>query len=70
VSFQVQIEEIAATVRAVDGETLLAPRTLARIVAAVLAAVEAREGHAERLRAETGITGGVASEQSDAGGGR
>jgi len=69
-SFQVQIEEIAATVRAVDGETLLAPRTLASIVAAVLAAVEAREGHAARLRAETAVTGGVASEQADAGGGR
>lgn len=61
-TLQVQIEEIVATVRTVDGQTLLEPRTLARIVEAVLEAVRARDEHARRLAAETRVTGGVAHE--------
>jgi hypothetical protein len=62
---QVEIQEIVSTVRTVDGESLLAPQTLARIVAAVLAAMEARTAHDERWRAETRVTGGVAHEQAE-----
>jgi len=66
-TLQVQIDEIVSSVRAVDSDALLSPQTLARIVQTVLAAVEAREGHAARVRAETSVTGGVADEQAQRG---
>ena len=60
---EIHIEEIVSTVRAVDGEALLAPQTLERIVRAVLRAVEEREAHARRVRAERRVTAGVRAEQ-------
>lgn len=62
----VEIGEIVARVRLVDGDSLLAPSTLARIVQAVLAAMNDRESHRERVRAERRVTGGVAYEQEEA----
>jgi hypothetical protein len=46
---------------AVDGDALLAPRTLQQIVDVVLQAVRDREEHRERVRAEQRISGGVAA---------
>ncbi len=59
---EVQIGEIVSTVRAVDGASILAPRTLAEIVRVVLEAVREREEHAARVRAEQRVTGGVRDE--------
>jgi hypothetical protein len=59
----VYIDEIVSTVRAVDGEALLAPQTLERIVRAVLRAVEERDTHERRVRAERRVTAGVRAEQ-------
>ena len=57
------IGEVVANVRAVDGRTLVTPEVLGQIVSAVLQAVDAREQHRERVRAERRITGGVAEER-------
>jgi hypothetical protein len=59
----VHIGEIVSTVRAVDGDALLAPQTLEKIVRAVLRAVEEREAHACRVKAEQRVTSGVRQEQ-------
>ena len=61
----VNIQEIVSTVRAVDGDALVSPQVLGRIVEGVLQAVEARERHDERVRADTRVTAGVAHEQSE-----
>jgi hypothetical protein len=44
------IEEVVSTIRAVDGESVLHPSVLARVVQAVVAAVE--EKHARSRRRE------------------
>lgn len=62
---EVQIGELASTVRAVDGDSLLTPQTLEQIVRAVLQAVNDQEAHAKRVRAETRVTGGVAHEMEE-----
>ena len=61
----VRIQEIVSEVHAVDGDALLAPQTMSRIVDAVLRAIEAKESHGRRLRAETRVSGGVAFEQGE-----
>lgn len=45
------IDEVVSTVRLVDGQSLLDDRSMARIVRAVLAAVDQKHAH-ERRRAE------------------
>ena len=60
---QVEINEVVSTVRAVDGESLLSPKVLQRIVTAVIQALDNLEAHRDRVRAETQVTGGVAKEQ-------
>lgn len=62
-SMQIEIMEVVSTVRAVDGDVLLAPQTLNRIVSAVLKAVQDVERHRMRSNAETCVTGGVAAEE-------
>jgi hypothetical protein len=59
----VQIGEITTTIKAVDGTTLIAPEVLRQIVSAVLGAVEDRQAHEERVRAERRVTGGVSQER-------
>lgn len=59
----VMISEVTATVRAVDGSALLSPEVLKQIVAVVMRAVEDREAHGERVRAERRVTGGVSQER-------
>ena len=58
----VEIGTMASTVRAVDGDSLLAPQTLDKIVRLVLQAVQDAEQHGRRVRAERRITGGVRAE--------
>jgi hypothetical protein len=59
---EVNIEDVVSTVRTVDGDSLLTPNTLRRIVNVVLQAVDEREAHARRVRAEQRISGGVREE--------
>lgn len=59
----VHIGEFVNTVRAIDGDALLEPQTLEKIVRAVLRAVEEREAHACRVKAEQRVTSGVRQEQ-------
>jgi hypothetical protein len=58
----VNIGEVVSTVRAVDGDSLLAPATLRTIVDAVLRAVAEKESHEQRVRAEQRISAGVRAE--------
>lgn len=59
----VEIGEVAATVKTVDGNTLVSPDVLRQIVKAVMRAVDERDGHATRVRAERRVSGGVAQER-------
>jgi hypothetical protein len=59
----VEIGEVATTVKAIDGSALLTPDVLQQIVNAVLRAVQDEWAHEERLRIERRITGGVAAER-------
>ena len=56
---EVYLQEMDSTVTAMDGDALLSPQTLRRIVAAVMREVEAREGHRVRVRSEQYIEGGL-----------
>ena len=51
--------------RVMDGDSLLAPQTLEKIVRAVLHAVNEQEEHHKRVRAERRITGGVSHERDE-----
>jgi hypothetical protein len=62
---EVHIDEVASTVRAVDGDALLAPHTLRKILHAVMQAIDEREQHRGRVRAETRISRGVSHEQAE-----
>ncbi len=63
----VNIGDMVSTVRTVDGDTLLAPQTLTKIVQVVLQAVREQEEHHKRTRAEVRISGGVHDEQEEEG---
>ena len=56
---EVQINDLQSTVRAVDGDMLLSPPTLARIVRVVVEAINDQEKHRERVRCEQLVTRGV-----------
>ncbi len=64
---QVQIHDLQSTVRAVDGDALLSPQTMEKIVRAVLQAVNDQEAHRQRVRAEQRITSGVSHELEERG---
>jgi hypothetical protein len=59
----VQINEITTTIKTVDGTTLISPDVMRQIISAVMRAVEDRDTHAERVRAERRVTGGVSQER-------
>jgi type IV secretory pathway ATPase VirB11/archaellum biosynthesis ATPase len=59
---EVHIGDVTSTVRAVDGDSLLAPQTMEKIVRVVLQAVRDQEDHGKRVRAEQRVTGGVSQE--------
>ncbi len=56
---EVNVEEVASRVHVTDGDALLSPATLRTIVNAVVQAMEERELHQRRVRAEQCIGGGV-----------
>ena len=59
---EVQINEVVSRVRSVDGESLLSPEILHRILQAVMAAMEERDRHQQRVQTENHVTGGVWAE--------
>jgi len=62
---EVEIGEVSSSVRAVDGDTLLAPQTLAKIVRHVLQAMHDEQEHTRRVRAERRITSDVRQEPEE-----
>ena len=64
---QAQINDLVSTVQAVDGDSLLAPQTMEKIVRVVLQAVNDQEAHRQRVRAEQRITCGVSHELEEMG---
>jgi|GEM_PF-6449627 len=56
---QVHINEIASTVRHVEGSSSLSPSHLEEIIRLVLKAIEEREAHGRRVDAERRVTSGV-----------
>lgn len=52
------IKEVAGTVRFTEGDPMLDPVVFERLVAAVLAAVEARQARDERLAGQRRVTRG------------
>jgi len=62
---EVNIAEIVSTVRAVEGDSLLSPQTLQKIVGVVLEAVNEQEEHRKRVRLEQRISSGVREEQQE-----
>jgi hypothetical protein len=55
------INEVKTTIRLADGETVLAPETMAHITSAVLEAVERKLERDEKRREERRITAGSTS---------
>ena len=53
---EVYIQEVVTNVRAIDGTTVLDVRTMAQIVRAVLAALDAQKTQEARRVADTGTT--------------
>jgi hypothetical protein len=62
----IHIENAIGTVKAIDGDSLLSPQTLERIICAVLNAMDERQLRKDRTTADTSVTAGVASEQERA----
>ena len=59
----IDIQEVSATVRTIDGAGLLNPRTLETIVAAVIAALDRKKRNEEQAKCDRRVTQGVAAEQ-------
>jgi uncharacterized membrane protein len=55
---EARVREASVTMSAVDGESLLSPQLMARVVSAVLAALEARDGAEASRRRDAHIGGG------------
>jgi hypothetical protein len=60
---EVHVKNAIGTVKAVDGDALLSPQTLERIIYAVLSSMDERQLRKDRSKADTSVTPGVASEQ-------
>lgn len=52
---QVRVREVVGTVNAMDGESLLSPQNMQRIVEAVIRALDARKLDADRRARDTRI---------------
>ncbi len=63
---EVNIDEVVSSVRAVDGDSVLSPKTMEKIVRTVLEAVHQHEQHKKRVQSERRVTGGVQEEQEQA----
>ena len=62
---EVHINDVQSSVRAVDGDSLLTPQTLQKIVGVVLQAVRDDDAHRERVRSEQQVGGGVSRDSGD-----
>jgi hypothetical protein len=60
---EVNIGEVVASVKAIEGSSLVSPDVMAQLVTAVLRALEEKQAHQDRVRAERRVTGGVAWER-------
>ena len=63
----IEIDEFTSELRAADGAELLDRATLARVVAAVLRAIDARDEARGNAEAERRISRGVSREQREGG---
>ena len=59
---EVQIQTLQSTVQVFDGDVPLSPQTMAKIVRAVLQAVNDQEAHRQRVRTEQRITNQIGYE--------
>jgi hypothetical protein len=59
----VEIGEVSSTVRAVDGDSLVNPAAMQRIVQHALRVMQEAQEHAKRVAEERQVTGGVADQQ-------
>jgi hypothetical protein len=59
---QVHINEIASTVRNVEGSSSLSPSQMEEIIRLVLKAIQEREAHGQRVQAERRVTSGIRDE--------
>ncbi|HEX3559746.1 MAG TPA: hypothetical protein VHU19_11115 [Pyrinomonadaceae bacterium] len=59
---EVNINEMQSNVRAVDGDAALSPQTMQKIIETVMQAVEERERHQDRVKAEQQTSGGARNE--------
>ena len=59
---EVQIQTLQSTVQVFDGDVPLSPQTMAKIVRAVLQAVNDQEAHRQRVRTEQRITNEIGYE--------
>jgi hypothetical protein len=62
---EVEIGDLKSTIRAVDGDELLSPPTLERIVRIVLQAVDDRDAHRWRVFEEERISTGINHDLDD-----
>ena len=69
---QVRIREVVGTLRIVDGESLLTPQVMERIVAAVIEAMQGQQRDEQARQRDTRIDGGCCTggEHGGARGGR
>jgi hypothetical protein len=61
----VEIGELSSTVRAVDRNSILSPKTMDHILRVVLQAVRDDRDHTRRVQAEKKVSGGVSHEQAE-----
>jgi hypothetical protein len=59
---EVNIKDVVATVHAVDGEAILSPQVLEKIVRAVLLAVREERKHGKRLHLENKVNPGTSDD--------
>jgi hypothetical protein len=59
----VHIQEVVATVRAINSDTLLTQRTLSKIVTTVLTAARAERADEQRRKTDRRVTNGARDEQ-------
>lgn len=61
---EIEIGEVVSTVRVVDANSILSPRTMETIVRAVLNAAHDQREHEKRAADERRVSGGVTHDQT------
>ena len=59
----VEINEVVSTIRAVDGQALLSPQMVRRLVETMMQALTDHLEHDKRTKKESQVTGGVSAER-------